>query len=254
MDSQSQNDRRLELARDLVAALEEDRQEDAEACLEGLFEPERTPLFREVGRITREVHDALMDFANDSRLTRLAEAEMPDARERLRYVISLTDQAANRTLALVEDSMPVADRLIERSRRLTERLAHVVQKNDEQPELRKIVDPVNTYLDSIQKDGNRLRTQLTEVMMAQEFQDLSGQMLMRVTEVLEQLEEKLVRLVRLTSLRDDGEDQPDVEHGQEADKDRSPSMRGHGPQIPGQADDVVKNQDDVDDLLASLGF
>ncbi|MGC9456089.1 MAG: protein phosphatase CheZ [Halothiobacillaceae bacterium] len=253
MDSQERNARRLELARDLVSALESERHEDAETCLEALFEPERTPLFQEVGRITREVHDALMDFANDSRLTRLAEAEMPDARERLRYVISLTDQAANRTLAIVEDSMPVADRLVERSRRLTERLAHVVDQNDGQADLRKIVDPVNTYLDSIQKDGNRLRSQLTEVMMAQEFQDLSGQMLMRVTEVLEQLEEKLVRLVRLTSLREDEVAELD-EPAEKKETDDSSNTRGQGPQIPGKSDDVVKNQDDVDDLLASLGF
>lgn len=104
------------------------------------------------------------------------------------------------------------------------------------------------YLDSATTCGERIKGQLTEIMMAQEFQDLSGQLLMRVIDLLEQLEEKLVGLLQITA---------PVRSAKGEDRKSAPAERaedGVGPQLPSAGDNVVKNQDDVDDLLASLGF
>jgi chemotaxis protein CheZ len=235
---------RVEWARELLEAMQSGDEMGAQMVLEQFHSVRESPLFQEVGRLTREVHEALMEFSRDNRLMQIANAEMPDARERLRYVISLTDQAANRTLAAVEEVMPVADKLIQRSRKLAERLAVIAQDDASDPHLRTVIGQVNTYLESVGVDGNRLRGNLTEVMMAQEFQDLTGQLLMRVTEVLEQLEEKLVALIRIS-----GQAAAPASPQPSTDDDR-----GHGPQVPGKEEGVVRNQDDVDDLLASLGF
>ncbi|ANJ66616.1 hypothetical protein A9404_03795 [Halothiobacillus diazotrophicus] len=232
-------------AQALVAALEADDESEISRCIAALAANQRSTVFEEVGRMTREVHEALMTFAEDERLNDLTKADMPDARDRLRYVITLTEQAANRTLTVVEAAQPIADRLTERSLRLRKQLAQVAGDEADNTRLVTVVSTVSEYLESILKNGEILKTQLNEVMMAQEFQDLSGQMLMRVIDLLEQLEKKLVGLLRVTGVPEtrakDTTTQEDLK-------------QGVGPQMPGGGSDVAKSQDDVDDLLASLGF
>ncbi|WP_407276774.1 protein phosphatase CheZ [Halothiobacillus sp. DCM-1] len=213
-------------------------------ALEAINQNAPTPVFEEVGRMTREVHEALMAFAEDDRLAHLMRDDMPDARERLRYVITLTEQAANRTLSIIEEAMPVADRLIERSERLGQELTQVARAETNNPRLVTVVQTLNSYLDSVLNSGDLLKKHLTEVMMAQEFQDLSGQLLLRVITLLEQLETKMVGLLKLTS-------PPSATTGHSAEELRA----GMGPAVPQASQtNVAKTQDDVDDLLASLGF
>ncbi|MBD3815278.1 MAG: protein phosphatase CheZ [Halothiobacillus sp.] len=240
---------RLNQARALLAAAEAGDEADFERQLAALTAGQRQPVFEQVGLMTREVHEALMAFALDERLDRMAEAEMPDARDRLRYVISLTEQAATRTLALVEEAFPVTERLVERSERLQQQLAQVAQREADNRRLVEVIHTISDYLDSVLGSGNTLKSHLTEVMMAQEFQDLSGQLLMRVISLLEQLESKMVSLLHLTS--------PETVSGDRQKKDgdmHEDLQRGTGPALPKASSDVVKSQDDVDDLLASLGF
>lgn len=233
---------RLAQARALVDAIEADNDQRAAALIDDIAAGRHESMYEEVGRMTREVHDALMDFASDDRLMRMAEAEMPDARDRLRYVITLTDQAATRTLGIVEQTLPMAERLSERAERLKKELADVGRSEPDNERLQIVIESVSSYLDSVLHNSGGLKSQLNEVMMAQEFQDLSGQLLLRVIDLLELLEDKLVGLLRLSSPAQ-GEKQ------QAADLNK-----GVGPQVPGTQADVVQNQDDVDDLLASLGF
>jgi chemotaxis protein CheZ len=112
-----------------------------------------------------------------------------------------------------------------------------------------VIDTLSDYLDSVLGSGSTLKKQLTEVMMAQEFQDLSGQLLMRVINLLEQLESKMVSLLHLTSPENTSEEKRKKDGDQAGDV-----QKGLGPALPQASSDVVKNQDDVDDLLASLGF
>lgn len=229
----------------LVAALEVDDETEISRCITALAANQRGSVFEEVGRMTREVHEALMTFAQDQRLNDLTKADMPDARDRLRYVITLTEQAANRTLTVVEAAQPIADRLIDRSVRLRTQLAQVASAEADNVRLVSVISTVSEYLESILKNGDILKSQLSEVMMAQEFQDLSGQLLMRVIDLLEQLEVKLVGLLRLTGT-------PVTQA--KSSTDEADLRQGLGPQVPNSGSDVAKSQDDVDDLLASLGF
>ncbi len=241
---------RLAQARALVAALEANNEAEYQASLNALAASQTQPMFEEVGRMTREVHEALMIFATDDRLNLLAEDEMPDARDRLRYVITLTEQAANRTLALVEEAFPVADRLIDRAERLHIELVQIRQGHADNTRLVDVITELTAYLDSVQKNGGILKTGLTEIMMAQEFQDLSGQLLLRVIALLETLEGKMLGLLQKI-------------HPISAEKPAAQTLaalsQGMGPAVPGAKNDSsaaesIKNQDDVDDLLASLGF
>jgi len=241
---------RLAQARALVAALEANDEAEYLAGLNALAASQTQPMFEEVGRMTREVHEALMTFATDDRLNLLAEDEMPDARDRLRYVITLTEQAANRTLALVEEAFPVADRLMDRAERLQIELAQIQQRHADNTPLVDVITGLTEYLESVQQNGGVLKTELTDIMMAQEFQDLSGQLLLRVIALLETLEGKMLGLLQKI-------------HPVSAEKPAAPTVaalsQGLGPMVPGakphaSAAEPIKNQDDVDDLLASLGF
>ena len=241
-------DKRLADARALVAAIE-NQDEAGEARLIGeLTAAYSGTIFDEVGRMTREVHDTLRSFAEDERLGALAQDEMPDARDRLRYVITLTEQAATRTLSITEEATPMAEKIVDRSQRLKDELAKVAASEADNSRLGSVVGSMTRYLDATTGSGERLKEQLTEIMMAQEFQDLSGQLLMRVIDLLEQLEEKLVGLLQITApVR--GNKSAVAGAGKPGDAED-----GVGPQLPDAGENVVKDQDDVDDLLASLGF
>lgn len=243
--------RRLAKAQALLEAIEADDEAQSNQLIDELAADARWPVFQEVGQMTREVHDALMAFSNDDRLMNLAEAEMPDARDRLRYVITLTDQAATRTLNIVDQTLPLTEKLADRSQRLKDLLTKVAADEADNQRLQDVSESVGDYLDSVLRIGNQMRGQLNDVMLAQEFQDLSGQLLMRVIDMLELVESKLVSLLRLTSpmTAKKAKDQEGPEKAPEADV-----SKGVGPQVPGKQADVVQSQDDVDDLLASLGF
>ncbi len=243
--------RRLAKAQALLEAIEADDEAQSNQLIDELAADARWPVFQEVGQMTREVHDALMAFSNDDRLMNLAEAEMPDARDRLRYVITLTDQAATRTLNIVDQTLPLTEKLSDRSQRLKDLLTKVAADEADNPRLQDVSESVGDYLDSVLHIGNQMRGQLNDVMLAQEFQDLSGQLLMRVIDMLELVESKLVALLRLTSPMTTQESKNREGSEKAPEEDVS---KGVGPQVPGKQADVVQSQDDVDDLLASLGF
>ncbi len=108
----------LEQAKQLVVLLEQGRQAEADLLLSAVDTTMQSDLFAEVGKLTRQLHDALNDFQLDPRLGALATEDIPDAKQRLSYVIAKTEDAANRTMDAVEASLPLADELHSRIRGL----------------------------------------------------------------------------------------------------------------------------------------
>ncbi len=103
----------LEQAKLLVEYLENGQQDKADELVAKIQNPINTVLFAEIGKLTRQLHDSLMNFQLDSRLNDLATADIPDAKERLNYVISRTEDAANKTMDAVESIFPVVDKIQE---------------------------------------------------------------------------------------------------------------------------------------------
>ncbi|MCP4455582.1 MAG: protein phosphatase CheZ, partial [Planctomycetes bacterium] len=110
VDMETRNDL-LAKAKQLVASLESGDDEAATNTLEQLADFSENDLFREVGRLTRELHEAINGFLLDAKITDLAQREIPDASERLTYVITMTEKSANTTLGAVEESLPLANEL-----------------------------------------------------------------------------------------------------------------------------------------------
>jgi len=218
-----ENVERLGLARGLVAALEQGQEDEASQLLRALQDVRANPLFRHLAELTRDVHQSLVGLSTDPHLVELTKSEMPDARNRLSYVIAKTEDSTHRTLAAVEDMMPLAERLISGA-------ADGALDGD--------VAAMRAYIDEAMATGEVIRGGLTEVLMAQEFQDLTGQVIRRTIEIVGEVEKKLVGLITA--------ELPASEHAR-------PAPTGvQGPAI-GNEPNAVHHQDDVDALLAELG-
>lgn len=241
----------LEKAKNLVSLLETDEssREDIESALSDIVTTGDSNLFQELGKMTREIHEAIMSFRMDSRIANLAKTDFPDAKDRLEYVITMTEKAANTVLNVVEQGTPAAEKLGEQAKHLNEQWAKFRRREMSGDELREMGSEVECFFADSEKMTSQLLSGFTEVLMAQDFQDLTSQIIRKVITLVDDVEANLVELIKIQ-----GEH---FSQSQEDEKQLSADDRKNldGPQIPGkEVDDVMKGQDDVDDLLASLGF
>lgn len=186
-------------------------------------------LYAGIARLSRSLQQNLRELGLDGRLGHLAGSDMPDARLRLDHVVQMTEEAAHRTLDLVDDGRAVADGLADVR-------AHLARLHAQ--------SLVHGLLDTCLAVGDaesRLRSTLTALAQAQEYQDLSGQMIRRVIELLRQVEGALVELLGGAEAVQSAPPLP-----------INPAQAGlPGPALPGSG---AADQGDADRLLASLGF
>ena len=236
----------LIVTKKLLEQLESADDSEIEKTLDELAAVRENGLFQELGKLTRELHDSIRNFELDDRFNTIAETEIPDAKERLEYVLTMTEQSADKTLTAVEDSTPKIDELSVQITDMEGRWSKFVHKELSAEEFRKLATDIGEFLTHSKTVTAQLSTNFNTVLMAQDFQDLSGQIIRRVITLVEDVESNLVNLIRLQG---DGA-------ATEKDKSIEPEKgKLEGPQVPGkEAEDVMNNQDDVDDLLASLGF
>ena len=234
----------LEQAQQLVELLKAGEQDQADEVVRELATPLQRELFEEVGKLTRQLHSALQDFQLDNRLSELANTEIPDAKERLNYVIDMTEQAANKTMDAVEECLPLADTIISNIQSVTPMWDKLMKRDIELSEFKTLCHDVQQFMSHSEHDSNRLRQLLNEILMAQDFQDLTGQMIRRVIDLVREVENNLVSMLTVFG------DQPLSESAVEDNK-----IEAEGPIMNAELrDDVVAGQDEVDDLLSSLGF
>lgn len=182
-------------------------------------------LFGRIARLTRELHQAMAEVPLDDRLKRLAGEEIPDARSRLTHVITLTEKAAHRTLDLVDEARAITTTIEEQTRQLAQ-----------------AQDP-GAVAATLDTQVAALRRTLSDLDMAQEYQDLSGQMIKRVITLVVNVESALLDLLR-------GTPRPTTPLA-ERDPPNGAGSSLSGPALPGEA---AANQQDADELLAGLGF
>lgn len=239
------NENFLQRARDLVGHIEAGRYEDADAVLGELTHLQESEMFKELGKLTRELHDTLSGFKLDTRINDIAEREIPDAKQRLDYVIKMTDQAAHKTLTAVEDSLPVCEEFVVQSGRLQDDWGRFMARDMTADQFRSLVGEVKLFMENVAQKSVTIKDNLNEVLIAQDFQDLTGQTIRRVMQLVQEVEESLVGFIRVSSGRI-----------AEAPEPAAAGAAGlSGPQVPGCEDaTAIKSQDEVDDLLSSLGF
>jgi len=237
----------LEQAKLLVQYLESDQQDKANELIADIQSPVNIELFAEIGKLTRQLHDSLNNFQVDSRLSDLASADIPDAKERLNYVIERTENAANKTMDAVESIFPVVDSLEKQVEAVNPLWEKLIKNQLALPEFKALCIEIDKLLKSTGKDTDTIRTLMTDVLMAQDFQDLTGQVIRKVIELVREVEDSLIGMLtafELPSSSNQVKAKPSV--GENLVE--GPIMNSK------ERDDVVSDQDDVDDLLSSLGF
>jgi len=244
-------------ARQLVESLEKGRFGDAVQLIHQLNQTRDRGLYQEVGKLTRELHSAIVNFQIDPRSPKAEEvSQITDATERLDYVVRLTENAANRTMDLVEQSTPVVHGLAEEAKAVRADWQRFMRREVDAGEFRDLVKRVDGFLQRAENDATTLSGHLNDILLAQDYQDLTGQVIKRVTALVTDVESNLLKLVLMASQVDRF---AGIQHDPESLRDeKNPekdTSRGEGPQIHAdKREDVVSGQDDVDDLLSSLGF
>lgn len=241
----------LSQAKALVAHLEAEEITQANEIVEKAhnISVNEGKVFDKVGELTRELHDALMSFQNDTRLIDMAGQDIPDAKERLNYVIEMTDKAANKTMDAVDNCLPIADKLIADLDAVKPSWQGLMNRDLALGDFKKLCHQIDGLIEDSSLSAENLRTSLTDILMAQDFQDLTGQMIKRVIDLVQEIELKLVGILTVCSTDDENvELEKETESLQKDIKAEGPIMHAE------TRDDVVNGQDDVDDLLSSLGF
>ncbi|WP_353229682.1 protein phosphatase CheZ [Pseudomonas qingdaonensis] len=244
-------------AQELVSSLEKGRFGDAVQLIHQLNQTRDLGLYQEVGKLTRELHSAIVSFQIDPHMPQAEEvSQITDATERLSYVVKLTEGAANRTMDLVEASTPVLNDLSAEAASLSGDWQRFMRREVDAPEFRELVKRVDSFLTHSAEGNRKVAGHLNDILLAQDYQDLTGQVIKRVTALVTEVESNLLKLVLMASQVDRF---AGIEHDHdqlraEKDQEKHPT-RGEGPQIHAdKREDVVSGQDDVDDLLSSLGF
>lgn len=249
-DQTEQNSYRLELARDLLQALENNDNEEAEKLIDQLAAERESTLFVELGRLTRQFHDAMMSFALDNRVVELAEKDIPDAKERLNYVISMTEQAADTTLNAIDEIFPLSDAIMASMDELSQKWARFLQREMQFEEFKALSREISEHFSQSRESLSLIQSKLNDVLMAQGFQDLTGQIIKRVIDLVHDVEQNMVELIRISGKRF-------VPEAKQAEPAEETHLQGVGPVVPGVDDrkgNTMASQDEVDDLLSSLGF
>lgn len=203
--------------------------------------PKQEAVFNRIGHMARALHDTLGQLGYDKLLEKTMTA-LPDAKDRLAYVANLTEQAACRVLNATDIASPIVDQIEDASRTLGERWDKVFANQMNPADFRQLAMETRAFLNQQLPEKTRAtHAQLTEIMMAQDFQDLTGQVIKKIVVLAQELESGLMNVLI--------EVLPDAKRTDEV------ASLMNGPVINAEGrTDVVVNQEQVDDLLDSLGF
>ncbi|ADZ92431.1 protein phosphatase CheZ [Marinomonas mediterranea] len=241
---------------DLLNKLEAGDFSGAIKIIQELSEARHKSFYHEVGTLTRSLHDAIRDFQIESMEDVLETADgdnnsrITDASDRLTYVTEMTSSAANKTMDMVDSSVPVASELKSQAESLHKDWNRLIQRDLTPQEFRELYKRIDAFLGYTKDSANTLHGNLNTILLEQGYQDLTGQVIARVSELIRDVEEKLVHLVAVAGRVDSISG---LEH-EIAEKEHDDN-RGHGPAVNTENNpEVLNSQDEVDDLLSSLGF
>ncbi|WP_119155565.1 protein phosphatase CheZ [Caldimonas tepidiphila] len=207
-----------------------ERPQDPAAPLTVSASPE---VFQQLGLLTRQLHDTLAQLGVMPNLKGIA-GELPDAKSRLNYIAAKTGEAADRVLGLVDQAKGEQGHIAAEARRVGELIVR-------DPVAAVAKGEVMNFVDDVEAASGRIDQHLTQIMMAQDFHDLTGQVIARVVRLASDLEDQLVKLLVQAA------------PPEQAQKVEAGFLNGPVVDATGR-NDVVTNQGEVDDLLASLGF
>jgi chemotaxis protein CheZ len=217
--------------------------EETQAALENLADK---PMFERLGTIVRMLHDSLRELGYDRSLSEVA-SQIGDAKGRLEYIASLTEQAANKVLNAIDVGMPEQESMGDTARNMEERWNALFEGKMSVEEFKTLAADSRQFATRVAASADAEKARLLDIMMAQDFQDITGQLIKKIVNITNQTEHELAQL-----LKDNAppEVRAAIEEAEAKAAEEKPAELMQGPSVAGEA--LV--QDDVDNLLAELGF
>ncbi|MBB6082413.1 chemotaxis protein CheZ [Castellaniella defragrans] len=196
-------------------------------------------LIQRIAQLTRTLRVSMRELGLDQAIKDAAHA-IPDARDRLHYVAQMTEQAANRVLNAAEQIQPWQEAMQRDAKALDARWQDWFDHPVELDQARSLVDDTRAFLKDVPEKTQASQNNVMEIIMAQDFQDLTGQVIMKMLGVIGAIETELVQVL--------------IDNVPQEKREETKTLL-NGPVVNAAGkSDVVTNQDQVDDLLASLGF
>lgn len=195
-------------------------------------------VINKIGHMTRSLHDSLRELGIDKKLEQAANA-IPDARDRLNYIATMTQQAAERVLNATDAAQPLVEKIGNDAKTLSVQWQKLFAQQLDAEQFKVLATQTQAYLLDVPKQTKASNQYLTEIMMAQDFQDLTGQVIKKIIEVTQRMEQELVALL--------------IQNAPPSVKIDAGLLNGPVINANGRTD-VVTSQAQVDDLLESLGF
>lgn len=246
---------------ELVSSIEEGKLADAVNLLHVINEARNQDLYQQIGQLTRALHNAITEFHLDTQAAiteqsqRQGVSEITDAKDRLNYIINLTQNAANRTMDKVDESLPLTQQIGEEAAVLHYEWGRLKRREMKPDEFRNLYQRIDKFLIHTQESTQQVNSNFSEIILAQDYQDLTGQVVKKVITLVHDIEASLVRLVKMASDIDTitGINNFDAETTTQVNNQE---ILPEGPVINAEERgiEVVSGQDEVDDLLSSLGF
>jgi chemotaxis protein CheZ len=197
-------------------------------------------VFNRIGHLARNLHDSLRELGYDKSLEETAR-QIPDAQERLNYIAQMTEQAASKVLNACDIAKPAQDELAAVIKVLGARWDRMFANQLSVDEFKQLAADTRGFFAAAPGKIAITNAQLTEIMLAQDFQDLTGQVIKRVVEMVQNFEAQLLQVL--------------IDSMPEEKRAAAPEGLMNGPVISAAGrSDVVTSQAQVDDLLESLGF
>jgi len=197
-------------------------------------------IYERVGGILRMLHDSLSELGLDRALSDVAH-HITDAQNRLEHIATLTEQAANKVLNTVDNGIPEQEALGKQAQDMDQRWSQLFQGQLGIEEFKTLAGDSKQFAATVMKASDAEKARLLDIMMAQDFQDITGQLIKKILNITSTAERELAQL-----LRDNAPPEMKAamaEHNKQAELMNGPS-----------APSVAMAQDDVDSLLADLGF
>lgn len=213
----------------------------ASACAVAPASGSPDAVFNRIGQMTRQVHDTLRVLGCENVINEAVQA-IPDARQRLNYIAVMTEQAASRVLNATDIAMPLQNKIAADAVGLEQKWDQIFANQLSVEEFKALAGDTRKFLGGVVANSKATNQQLMEIMMAQDFQDLTGQVIKKVVDLAQTLESGLLQILL------------EVTPAEKRVSIRSESPM-NGPVVNAQGrEDVVTSQEQVDDLLDSLGF
>lgn len=223
------NENYLTLAKSLVNSIEQGDESAANNILIEISELRNSELFNKVGSLTREIHSSLLNIEIDQAINNISIDDVMTISDKINYVIRETERAASSTLDKSENIMTQCTNI---TSSFDMNINWGGRLDDEE---------FNTYMNNVKSAGISINENVKYIVELQCFQDITGQILKKLITVIENVETNLIKIINAS-----------VPENIDSKKEEKGL---HGPQIVGsETETALKNQDDVDDLLSSLGF